>query len=152
RARSGISYGRKTGGRVWSELLSPAPMCRLVVYGLLLAFPSLLACAGSRGPVTVRRFHMAVHATAPGAAVAGHHDRPPGPLTRAEVEALVARGLGSFLARVEVSPVLTGGRFVGFRLDAARDLAAWRASGADVCVGDVVLRVNGIQIERPEQA
>jgi general secretion pathway protein C len=78
--------------------------------------------------------------------------RPPGPLTRAEVEALLARGLGTFLARIEVSPVLDGNRFVGFRLDRAEDLAEWNASGADIRLGDVILRVNGIRIERPEQA
>jgi general secretion pathway protein C len=79
--------------------------------------------------------------------------RPPGPLNRAEVDALLASGLGSFLARIRVTPVLSrGGRFVGFRLDNARDLDAWRASGVDIRVGDVIVRVNGIRVERPEQA
>jgi type II secretory pathway component PulC len=78
--------------------------------------------------------------------------RPPGPLTRAEIEALLSRGLGTFLARIDVSPVLDGSRFVGFRLDRADDLAEWNASGADIHLGDVILRVNGIRIERPEQA
>jgi hypothetical protein len=75
-----------------------------------------------------------------------------GPLTRADVEALVAGGLGAFLARIEVSPVMSRGRFVGFRLDAAQDLADWRAAGADIRLGDIVLRINGVRIERPEQA
>lgn len=87
--------------------------------------------------------------TAPRAPAAA---RAPGPLNRAEVEAILTEGLGRFLARVAVSPVLARGRFVGFRLDAAEDLDAWHAAGADIRVGDVILRVNGIRIERPEQA
>ncbi len=77
--------------------------------------------------------------------------RPSGPLTREEAERLVARGLGPFLARIVVSPVLAAGRFVGFRLDRAADLADWQAAGADIRLGDVILRVNGVRIERPEQ-
>jgi type II secretory pathway component PulC len=64
----------------------------------------------------------------------------------------VAQGLGAFLARVSVAPVLDGRRFVGFRLESAEDLDAWRAAGADLRVGDVIQRINGQTIERPEQA
>lgn len=73
-------------------------------------------------------------------------------LTRALIEQTVAQGLGAFLSRVELTPVVNGQRFMGFRLEAAEDLAAWRASGADLRVGDVVQRINGQVIERPEQA
>jgi hypothetical protein len=73
-------------------------------------------------------------------------------LTRALVEQTVSQGLGVFLSRVSVSPVLRGARFVGFRLEAAEDLEAWRAAGADLRVGDVIQRINGQVIERPEQA
>jgi type II secretory pathway component PulC len=41
---------------------------------------------------------------------------------------------------------------VGFRLEAARDLAAWNASGADIRLGDVIVRVNGIRIVQPQEA
>ena len=78
--------------------------------------------------------------------------RPPGPLTRGEIEALVRGGLGVLLGRVEVTPVMAAGRFVGFRLDAAQDLDAWHAAGADIRLGDVIVRVNGVRVERPEQA
>lgn len=73
-------------------------------------------------------------------------------LTRSLVEETVAQGLGAFLSRVSVAPVLDGRRFVGFRLEAAEDLEAWRAAGADLRVGDVIQRINGQPIERPEQA
>ncbi|MEI8259353.1 MAG: hypothetical protein WCJ30_27110 [Deltaproteobacteria bacterium] len=85
------------------------------------------------------------------AVAASSSPRPSGPLTREEAERLVARGLGPFLARIEVSPVLAAGRFVGFRLDRATDLADWQAAGADIRLGDVIVRVNGVRIERPEQ-
>jgi type II secretory pathway component PulC len=73
-------------------------------------------------------------------------------LTRALIEQTVAQGLGAFLSRVSVAPVLDGRRFVGFRLESAEDLDAWRAAGADLRVGDVIQRINGQTIERPEQA
>lgn len=78
--------------------------------------------------------------------------RAPGPLTRAEVRALIAAGLGHVLARVELEPVLRGRDFVGFRVVDARDFAAWRSAGADLRAGDVIVRVNGVRIERPEHA
>lgn len=73
-------------------------------------------------------------------------------LTRALIEQTVSEGLGAFLSRVELTPVVNGQRFMGFRLEAAEDLAAWRAAGADLRVGDVVQQINGQRIERPEQA
>ncbi len=73
-------------------------------------------------------------------------------LTRSLVEETVAQGLGAFLSRISVAPVLNGRRFVGFRLEAAEDLEAWRAAGADLRVGVVIQRINGQPIERPEQA
>jgi hypothetical protein len=114
----------------------------------------LAACAGGpqRDSVEPMRLAHAPAQPAPVVATAPAPARAPGPLTRAEVDALVARGLGPLLARVRLSPVLDGGRFVGFRLDAAEDLGSWRASGADVRIGDVITQVNGIRIERPEQA
>lgn len=76
----------------------------------------------------------------------------PTQLTRALIEQTVSEGLGAFLSRVEVTPVVNGRRFVGFRLESAEDLASWRAAGADLRVGDVVQQINGQTIERPEQA
>ncbi len=64
----------------------------------------------------------------------------------------VHEGIGALLARVDVSPMLQAGRFVGFRLDRARGLQRLRAGGLDLQPGDIVTRVNGQTIERPEHA
>ncbi|HLK40965.1 MAG TPA: serine protease [Polyangiaceae bacterium] len=87
--------------------------------------------------------------------------RPPAPpdaraadhkLARSAVHAVVAQGLGAFLQHVDVDdhPVMSGGRFHGFRIAALRDAAFW--AGVDLKPGDVVTSVNGLPIERPEQA
>ncbi len=79
-------------------------------------------------------------------------DATPVVLTRALVRQTVQQGIGNFLSGIELSPVLRGGRFVGFRIDQARALPRWNASGLAVRRGDVVTRINGSPIERPEQA
>jgi len=48
--------------------------------------------------------------------------------------------------------VLSGGRFVGFRLERAEALPHWRAAGLDLRPGDVVTAVNDHAIERPDEA
>jgi type II secretory pathway component PulC len=73
-------------------------------------------------------------------------------LHRAEVKASVAKGLGAFLRYVEVSdePVFKKGEFFGYAIARLSPPAAW--DGIDLQPGDVVSRVNGKAIERPEQA
>ena len=51
-----------------------------------------------------------------------------------------------------VSPALSNGRFVGWRLDRARYLHRWNRAGLDLREGDVVTRVNGGGVERPDDA
>jgi hypothetical protein len=78
---------------------------------------------------------------------------PPGTLRRSDVRRAVADGVGAFLQHVEVDerPVFVAGRFHGFRVAALRgDPRYWR--GVDLRPGDVVTRVNGMSIERPEDA
>lgn len=79
-------------------------------------------------------------------------ERPPEPkrLERAEVERAVADGLGQFLQHVSVEASVTDGVFQGFRILELRPPAAW--AGVDLREGDVVTRINGQPIERPEQA
>lgn len=60
-------------------------------------------------------------------------------------------GIGRFLGTVLVEAVLERGRFVGFRIRGFRD-ADHHYANVDLAPGDVVLRVNGSPIERPEQA
>lgn len=108
------------------------------------AASSAPAAAQSSGSQSVASSTAATPSESPRAARTG--------LTRALVEETVAQGLGVFLSRVSVAPVVEGRRFIGFRLEAAEDLEAWNAAGADLRVGDVIQRINGQPIERPEQA
>ena len=73
-------------------------------------------------------------------------------VARSVVRAAVARGLGAFLQHVDLddNPVRVNGKFRGFRIAALRDADFW--AGVDLKPGDVVTRVNGFPIERPEQA
>ncbi|HEX6242060.1 MAG TPA: PDZ domain-containing protein [Polyangiales bacterium] len=64
------------------------------------------------------------------------------------MRAIVDQGLGRVLARLKLSPLLVKGKFQGFVVNQIDP--AWAASG--VTVNDVVLRLNGSPIERPEQA
>lgn len=71
---------------------------------------------------------------------------------RADVRRALAKGPGAFLQRVTLDdqPALTpDGKFVGFRI-ASLNGDSWR--GVDLAPGDVVKKVNGFSIERPEQA
>jgi S1-C subfamily serine protease len=71
-----------------------------------------------------------------------------GVIDRTGLAAIIEQGLGRVLARLHVSPVLVQGKFQGFRVNAIDP--AWSAAG--LLVNDVVLRLNGQPIERPEQA
>ena len=72
---------------------------------------------------------------------------PPGHLPRADVDRVVlANGPPWILSRVPVEEVIKDGKFVGWRvLGLPPDWAA-----LDLKPGDVVTRVNGMSLERPE--
>lgn len=114
----------------------------------LAALGFMLHACGSASPAP------AAPVTAPSASVAPHVVAvpPDHTLTRSTVRAVVSQGLGGFLQHVDLDdkPVLVGGKFRGFRIAVLRDAAFW--SGVDLKPGDVVTRVNGFPIERPEQA
>lgn len=76
----------------------------------------------------------------------------PHALARSAVHAAVADGLGVFLQHVELDeqPVMASGKFHGFRISALRGDDYW--AGVDLKPGDVVTGINGMPIERPEQA
>jgi type II secretory pathway component PulC len=76
-------------------------------------------------------------------------DLQAGSITRSALQAELARGVGRFLQNVRVEAVLSHGEFVGWRL------LALFPKRPDVHVqvlktGDVLLRINGESIERPE--
>jgi S1-C subfamily serine protease len=72
---------------------------------------------------------------------------PPGHLSRSDVDNALAAGPPWILRRVAIEEVLKDGKFVGWRVVAMP--AAW--TGIDLKPGDVVTRVNGMTIERPEE-
>jgi type II secretory pathway component PulC len=96
--------------------------------------------------------------TAPPATAAGEGERvvyaPPtvtGAIRRADLLPVLDAGLGRFLQGVETEPALADGRFVGFRLVALYPSDP-RFQDIGLGPGDVVTRVNGQSIERPEGA
>jgi S1-C subfamily serine protease len=74
-----------------------------------------------------------------------------GTLSRAAILPVLDAGLGRFLQGVSTEQVLEGGRFVGFRVLALYPNDA-RFRAVDLRAGDIVTRVNGTSIERPERA
>lgn len=72
-------------------------------------------------------------------------------LERRRLQPWLRRGLGAFLQTVQVDPQLAAGRFVGFRIVAV-DAPSEPALGRYLQRGDVVLRVNGMSIEQPDDA
>lgn len=70
-------------------------------------------------------------------------------LSRISVEAVIEKGLGAFLARVDVEASLKDGAFEGFRIVRFRDA---QLADAGLELGDVVHRVNGESIEKPDDA
>ena len=75
--------------------------------------------------------------------------RSEGTIARAELDAVLEAGLGRFLGRVTTEAHLEGGRFVGHRL---LELRSELFAGVDLQAGDTLIEVNGMPVERPEQA
>ena len=113
---------------------------------LLLSFVWLIGCGGSAPEAEEPRSEMTpVEEPAP------VHRTPQteGTIARAELDQVLAGGFGRFLQRVTTEPHLDEGRFVGFRLT---ELRSDLFEGVDLLPGDPLLSVNGLPIERPEEA
>ncbi len=76
--------------------------------------------------------------------------RRSGTLARGELEQFLDGAPGAFLQRVEPEPRFVGGKFAGWRIKSFFP-GDPRFSTVDLQAGDVVTRVNGRLIERPEQ-
>ena len=74
-----------------------------------------------------------------------------GSVPRSKVVATLEGGLGKFLSGVQLQASMRAGKFIGFRIQSLPRDAAW-AQTVDLAPGDVVVSVNGLPIERPEQA
>jgi hypothetical protein len=83
-------------------------------------------------------------------------DAPPGPgartgtIDRARLVAVLDGGPGAFLRQLEVTPRMTGDRFVGWQLVQVLDRGGMLV-GIDIAPGDVLLAVNGRPLSRPDQ-
>jgi hypothetical protein len=91
----------------------------------------------------------AAHESAP-AAPPISKERRPGVIDRTELVTVLDAAPGIFLQHVDSQPRFRGGRFVGWKLVAFFP-GDPRFAGVDLRAGDVVTRVNGNPIERPEQ-
>ncbi len=127
-------------------------MTRSLVVGLAaLVLSSFAACSGATTTKNAAAPQPAAAATAPSSAsttaAADAHA-----LRRSAVRGVVKGGLGLFLQHLALDdePVLKDGHFHGFRIAALHDPAFWK--GVDVRPGDVIVRVNGMPIEHPEEA
>ena len=71
-------------------------------------------------------------------------------LRRAAVNRTLDAGLGSWLRSVDVDPKLERGRFRGWIVRTLPEDVCY--VGLDLQAGDVVTRINGRRVERPEEA
>ncbi len=117
----------------------------------LLAVVVLGACGSGPPPATEpARIAAPAEASRPGAAAPT--GSVPASVPRGELRAFLDRGIPAFLAGVQVEPVFdrAGARFVGHRVVAiSREL---RCGPLGIREGDIVVAVNGIGVERPEDA
>ncbi len=72
---------------------------------------------------------------------------PEGMILRSDLKQVLEAGPGALLRRVMTEPAKTEGRFIGFRIT---EFTNGKPSTIDLCIGDVILMVNGRKIERPE--
>jgi type II secretory pathway component PulC len=115
----------------------------LVVVGGL-----LIGCGGSPAPKTAAPATTGAPTVTPEPTPAPSRATTTS-LSRSRVRDTIRLGLGAFLQSVSVEdwPVMRQGKFYGFRIREIR--ADW---GVDLKPGDVIVRVNGMPIEHPEEA
>lgn len=112
----------------------------LSVLALSFVLPLAAGCASEPPPMVATPAKAKPAAPKTPSAPAGH-------LNRAEVDDALSKGPPWLLRRVAVEEVLREGKFVGWRVVAVPP--EW--SGIDLKAGDVVTRVNGMPIERPDE-
>ena len=132
---------------------------RAVLFHARLLTPALLAlaaCGGAAYPDIDEPLpapadgSVARGARHPAAAAAPARSVQQRALQRADVERVVDQGLGSFLAHVAIEPSLSSGKFTGWSIVALTPPELWR--DVDLKPGDVIVRINGLPIERETQA
>ncbi len=71
-------------------------------------------------------------------------------IQRKDYNRMLNRGASYFIRQIQVTPVKTEDQFIGFRLDKIFPNEPYFEQG-EIRVGDIVQRVNGLPIGRPEQ-
>lgn len=121
---------------------------RIAVFATGVLF--VVACGGSPEPKAAQAPKTSTTSAATPPADADRTARPPiARLKRTDVKLAIDKGLGVLLQNIMVEdyPAMKEGRFYGFRLKALNP--DWTV---DLKPGDVIVRVNGQIIERPEHA
>lgn len=111
---------------------------------------ALVATGAACGTSSAARQNGAAVPSRPSAAATPPPEEPnyAGSIDRAGLVSLIERGLGYLLSFIELSSEAQSGQFEGFRV--VRIHPAWAEVG--LLAGDLIQRVNGQAIERPEQA
>jgi type II secretory pathway component PulC len=73
-----------------------------------------------------------------------------GSIARAALLSVLDQSPGAFLQHVDITPRFSGGRFAGWRVVSFFPGDA-RFAGVDLQAGDVVRRINGLPVEKPEE-
>lgn len=105
--------------------------------------PALAGCGGATPPPAAPK----AAASAPVAKEPEPASLPPGHLSRDVVDKVLGQGPPWILRRVLMEEVIRGDKFVGWRMLKLPD--EWH--GVDLKAGDVVTRVNGMPVERPDE-
>ncbi len=133
---------------------------RMIALALALALaPALgLAACATNTPPPIEETPLTGSASAAAAASGASADPAPpakaAPLPspafflRRDVQRVLDRGPHDFLASIDEDPLLEGNQFRGWVFRGWRDD---RYAIADLLPGDIILRINGKPIERPEQ-
>lgn len=125
-------------------LPSTFALSRFVTTLLSLALPACGETPPAKGAET-----PAAQTVSPGATAAAPVVPKTTSLRRSAVKQTITKGLGYFLQNVAVEdyPAMRAYKFYGWKVhDVSADL------GVDLRPGDVVLKVNGMAIEHPEEA
>ncbi|MBK8171950.1 MAG: hypothetical protein IPK60_16615 [Sandaracinaceae bacterium] len=126
----------------------PSSMIHVALSVLSLSFAS--ACAGGaepRGttPAPVPSQMTQAQAPEPIIIETDHN------IDRESLNVVLDQGLGRFLSNVETEPARDHEQFVGFRVVRFFENDP-RFASVDIHVGDIITRVNGHSIQRPEDA
>jgi S1-C subfamily serine protease len=111
---------------------------------------ALVSCTSHHEPAPRHPAAPLAH-RAPAPAPVAAREMPPGTIQRGDLLAVLDLGIPRFLQHIDTEPELQDHRFVGFRLTSFFPGDA-RFRAVDLHAGDVVTKINGLPIERPEHA